>query len=257
MQLSNPADNRGVGPMATVKIAAKQLGWLKMGDVCQRCLWLMQKHPLPEDSVYASPLSSIFRRFENFIQNSISHVMQQTRKLPSWLANALQNAFPSMPDVQSVLFPKMWSVQVGSAELTGKADILCRLEDETWLIADFKLSKPSTNYKPLYETQLNAYAFLAKKQQKLTISHLALIYFEFDEQSVAMPTISGIMAPIKCTVHPVAVWGDDEIVALVRQMSDLLSLQQPPDPKPDCPRCRQDLAHWAQMLAEWLMVESQ
>lgn len=246
----------GVKIMAIKRITAKQLGWLKMVDVCPRCLWLMQKHPLPEESVYSSPLSRIFRQFEGFVQRSIIQVTQQTGNLPLWLVKELQKVFPSMPNVRSVLTQKSWSVQVNDVELRGVADILFQLEDDTYFIADFKLSRPSDRYAPLYETQLNAYAFLARQNQ-LPVSRLALIYFELDERTVAMATNDSIMAPMKCIVQPVDIWGDDEIKALVREMSDLLSLQKPPDPKPDCRGCRQDLLHWAQMLTEWLVVESQ
>lgn len=217
----------------------------------------MQKHSLPEETVYASPPARVFRQFEDFVQRSIREVMQQTGQLPSWLVNALQTALPSMPKVQKVQIQQTWSVQVGDAELTGRADILCHLTDGTWLIADFKLSQPSTKFVPLYETQLNAYAFLARRKQNLQVSSLALIYFEFDERTVAMPSMGGIMAPMKCTAQPVAVWSDEEVEALVEQMVNLLSLEQPPDPRPGCHKCREDLMHWAQMLADWLMVESQ
>ncbi len=243
--------------MVTVKIAAKELGWLKMSDFCPRCLWLMQKHSLPEETVYASPPARVFRQFEEFVQRSIRKVMQQTGELPSWLTNAFRTPLPSVPKIHEVHIQRTWLVKVGDAELTGRADILCQLEDGTWLIADFKLSQPSTKFVPFYETQLNAYAFLARRGQNLKVNHLALIYFEFDERTVAMPSIGGIMAQMKCTVQPVAVWRDEEVEALVKKMADLLSLDQPPEPKPNCHKCREDLMHWAQMLVDWLKVESQ
>ncbi|MCX7969576.1 MAG: hypothetical protein N3B10_13970 [Armatimonadetes bacterium] len=239
-----------------MKIQAKQLGWLKMGDFCPRCLWLMLKHPLPDNSVYNSPPARIFRQFENFVQRSISQVMQQTKRLPSWLSSALETSFPSMPNVQEVCTQKTLSMRVGDAELIGRADILCRLDDGTFFIGDFKLSQPSERYTPFYETQLNAYAFLTRRQLNLKVSRLALIYFELDEQSIAMPSIVGIMAPIKCIVQPVTVWSDDEVIMLLKQMVNLLSLDQPPEPSSNCCRCRQDLAQWAQMLVDWLVVES-
>jgi len=241
-----------------VRIAAKQLGWLKMEDYCPRCLWLMQKHPLPEDTIYTSPLSRIFRQFEDFINRSATQGMQQTSQLPSWLSSALRKEFPSMPGVRQMVIPtSWWSLTMGSATLTGKPDVLMQLEDGTWLIADYKLSQPSGRYAPLYETQLNAYAFLAKRLQGLKVSRLALIYFELDERGVAMPTMSGIMTPMKVSVQPVEVWDEEEVIALVEQMAKLLSREQPPEPKPDCSRCGKDLWDWAQALVDWLMLESQ
>ncbi|MFN3421016.1 MAG: PD-(D/E)XK nuclease family protein [Armatimonadota bacterium] len=231
-----------------LKIAAKQLGWLKMEDFCPRCVWLMQRHPIPQGSVYDSPLSQFFRRFENFVQQLVKG------GIPSWLSMALQTAFPSMPSVRRMLIPPTWSLRVGGGLLTGRPDVLWELEDGTLFIADYKLSQPSTRFAPLYETQLNAYALMAKRQQKSKVSHLALIYFELSEEG--LPPTENLELPIKCTVQPVSVWDEGEVEALVEEMVGLLSQPQPPPPKPNCQRC-EPLTKWAQILADWFRVERQ
>lgn len=238
-----------------VRIAAKQLGWLKMEDFCPRCVWLMQRHPIPQGSVYDSPISRFFSQFESFVQQSVRQRMEQAGEIPSWLSTALKIAFPSMPPVRRTLNPPTWSLRVEEGILTGKADVLLELADGTWLIADYKLSQPSTRFAPLYETQLNAYALMAKRQQKLAVSHLALIYFEPDERMFS-PT-PNLTLPMRCTVQPVSIWDESEVEALAKEMVNLLSQSQPPSPKPGCQKCGSDLTEWAQMLAVWFLVESQ
>ena len=238
-----------------VKIPAKQLGWLKMEDFCPRCVWLTHRHPIPQSSVYYTAMSRFFNQFEDFVQQSVRQGMNQTGNIPSWLSMALQTAFPSMPPVRRMLNPTTWTVRVGEGLLTGKPDVIWELADGTWLIADYKLTQPSTRFNPLYETQLNAYALMAKRLQKLAVSRLALIYFEPDER-LSSPT-ANLTLPMRCTVQPVPVWDESEVEALVREMVELLSQPQPPSPKPGCQRCGSDLTEWAQMLAVWFLVESQ
>jgi hypothetical protein len=65
--------------------------------------------------------------------------------------------------------------------LRGSPDIILNRKDGSYIIADFKTARYTETQDelvPMYETQLNAYAFIGGQQGISPVSNLALIYTE-------------------------------------------------------------------------------
>ncbi|WP_456338958.1 PD-(D/E)XK nuclease family protein [Fervidibacter sacchari] len=238
--------------MSMLSVPAKELGWLVRDDFCPRCFWLLQKHKIPEGTLYETRFIRFINQFDRFVKGVISNSVHQDKELPDWLYNPLRQVLPNLPQVQKVIEPSLWEAEVRGFRLTGRADTLWQLEDGTFIIADYKLSQPGGVFQKFYEAQLNAYAFLASRQSPpIKVSHLLLIYFSLDEQGY-VPSWGSANFPFQCSVVSVDIWDYRDVEELVERAGKLLSLPSPPNPAPNCNRCGENLTIWAQQLVAYL-----
>ena len=242
----------GVSGMSVFSVPAKELGWLVRGDFCPRCFWLLQKHKIPEGTLYETRFARFINQFDNFVKGVISNLLRQQGELPDWLHKPLRETLPNLPQVQKVIEPSLWETEVRGFRLTGRADTLWQLSDGTFIIADYKLSQPGGSFQKFYEAQLNAYAFLASRQNPpIKVGHLLLIYFSLDEQGF-VPSWGSANFPFRCSVVSVDIWDYREVEELVERAGKLLSLPSPPNPAENCNKCGGNLMAWAQQLVAYL-----
>jgi len=182
--------------------------------------------------------------------------LQQAGSLPSWLISALGTSFSNLDfhRVQPVT-PKRWQVDFDEGfSLVGEPDAIWEFPNGRWFIADYKmasLSQAQERLLPLYQTQLNVYAYLAEKLRRRHIAGLALVYFEPESSDQALAdhdlfwrTQRQLILGFRCKVVPVEVKTADWLETLCERVFEILSSPNPPKGRQGCQGC--------QAMAEWL-----
>jgi hypothetical protein len=156
----------------TKVISAKDLGQLALHDFCPRCFWL-------ERNLGKSPsiFPGIFSTLDSLSKRSVKRSFLGRNRQPDWLP---------LHNVQKHVEPPKMSVPVTESDwiLTGVPDDVFLLSDNSYHIVDYKTARfTPTQDKlfPMYEVQLNAYAFAAPHHGILPVSKLSLIYCEPNE----------------------------------------------------------------------------
>jgi len=242
--------------MNPIRISARDLGEILLADFCERCFWLTKRFPLTTNHPFASPIPGIVSQTDAYAKRVINTHLQENGSLPSWLISALNSSFQEL-DFQVVcpIKPTRWRISLLDDRFTlaGEADAIWEFTDGRWFIADYKVASWTSTQEhllPLYQAQLNAYAYLAQKLHGKTIAGLALIYFEpqHSPQIIADPdllqrTKEQMMLGFKCTVKPVDLKPANWVEDLCQQVFNILSSETPPKGRQDCQPC-QALADW-------------
>ena len=243
--------------MAEVRINARDLGQVLLDNFCERCFWFTRKFPLGQNHPFASPMPGIVSQVDAYAKRVVSTHWQSNGVLPSWLTNALSGSFAGL-NFRSVrpINPTRWRLSLfgNRCELVGEADAVWEFPDGSWFIADYKTAswtQTQQNLLPLYEAQLNAYAYLAQQKFHKTIVGLALIYFEpehnvqaVNDLDLLQRTKGQMMLGFRCTVVPVNLHPTNWVEELCERVFSILSSETPPTGKVGCQGC--------QVLLEWL-----
>jgi CRISPR/Cas system-associated exonuclease Cas4 (RecB family) len=160
--------------MAQIKISAKNLGALALPGFCPRCFWIcMHCSKLPFQI-----FPGIFSSIDSYTKKVTNLHFELHHRLPSWLKEVSIQARP-------VKVPHHSKFKVLHEEtdilLNGMPDEILQKEDGSFLILDYKTAKytkAQDSLLPLYEVQLNAYAYIGKRNGYDPIAGLALVYME-------------------------------------------------------------------------------
>lgn len=157
-----------------LQISAKRVGELALPTACERCFWLKQRlwNALPYQCFPA-----VFPAIDSFTKKTMHAHTDKVGRLPDWLA-----------DLGAVGYrqPPHWSqfrrlIPAHNIMLTGAPDGILVRPDGSHVIVDYKtarLTKGQDALFPLYEVQLNGYAFIAEECGFAPVSGLALVYTE-------------------------------------------------------------------------------
>lgn len=154
-------------------ISAKDLGWLKLPDFCPRCFWI-ERHIGKPPAVFPG----IFSTLDAVSKRSAHRSFLENNKVPGWLPIA--DAVEVEEEETYFKLP----VKFGNWILVGKPDDIFRTKYDTYHIVDYKTAKFTARQDellPLYEVQLNCYAYLASQYGFDPVTHLSLIYCQPDE----------------------------------------------------------------------------
>lgn len=158
----------------TKVISAKDLGKLALPDFCERCFWLERHFDKPPGL-----FPSIFSAIDGLTKKSVRTTFSQTEKLPDWL---------SLADVSAIEendFIFKLPLDEGDWILVGRPDDIFELKNDSYQIVDYKTARFTDRQDellPMYEVQLNAYAFLAEKYGLRPVSKLSLVYCQPKEE---------------------------------------------------------------------------
>jgi len=203
-------------------ISAKDLGRLAMLDFCPRCFWL-ERYLGKTPSVFPG----IFSTLDSVSKKATHLAFDEADRPPKWLA--VENAVEVERDSLYYKLP----VEVGNWILKGYPDDILKLEDGSYHIIDYKTAKYTERQDellPIYNVQLNVYAFLAKKYGLEPISKLSLIYCDpqstldnYDEFKLSFKT------------HRLDIEIDEKIVfELLVRAREILDSPAPPKSRSGC-----------------------
>ena len=157
-----------------VVISAKTLGQLALPGYCPRCFWLAMK----ADRLPFQIFPGIFSAIDSYTKNVVHGWFDRNGKPPSWLE-------PLGP-IQTYREPPHYSKfsvldEENAIVLRGTPDGIFLMQDGSYAIVDYKTAR-FTAYQddlfPMYEAQLNAYAFIGEHLDVKPVSKLALVYTE-------------------------------------------------------------------------------
>ena len=171
-----------------------------------------------------------------------SHFDREGRP-PSWLQE--------LGDAESYVPPPHWSKysivdERTGVTLRGEADGIFRMADGSYTIVDYKTSRYTPGQEamlPLYDAQLNAYAYIGERQNLSPVSRLALVYMEpvTQETTASNPDMvdeERFSMGFKATIVPVDRRPDRLIPRLLDHAKAMYELQVPPNGSRGCKDCR-------------------
>ncbi len=160
--------------MNQIKISAKALGALALPNFCPRCFWItMHCSKLPFQI-----FPGIFSSIDSYTKKVTNIHFDRHNRLPSWLGSLGVYSKP-------LKVPHHSKFKVLNEEtdilLNGMPDEILQKEDGSFLILDYKTAKytkTQDSLLPLYEVQLNAYAYIARRNGFNPVTGLVLVYME-------------------------------------------------------------------------------
>lgn len=218
-----------------MRISAKDLGWLETEDFCQRCFWIERHYKLP----YQMGFPGIFSSIDAYTKNIVEKYFERKGTFPKWLSD--------LGDVKKFIDikPSEFKVVKGSITLSGIPDLIFQRHDGTFSIVDYKTAKYTGNQDelmPIYQIQLNGYAYIAEALGYKPVRDLYLVYFEppykenFEALSKKHTTNEGFEMPFKPNIHKISK-NIKEVERLIVKASGLYSMEAPPKGLDGCKDC--------------------
>jgi hypothetical protein len=244
-----------------ITLSPSEIGKPLLEDFCPRCFWFTKKFPIKDKHPFSSPYSALPNIVDYYIKRVVKSHLQRLNFLPSWLLNQLKEYYLEF-DFENVRLLKEISFQItlfdGACVLSGRADEILEFPDGSLFIIDYKASSLTENklkIKPLYEAQLNAYAYLANKKLEKPVVGLALVYFDPDyknlnDEVILHRTKEEFLFGFNPTVVPVKLMDNKWVEELCQTMFEILSLDTPPEGKLNCVGCN-TLKDWIKNVYQY------
>jgi PD-(D/E)XK nuclease superfamily protein len=223
---------------ARFAISAKGLGALAMPDFCPRCFWIESK---AEALPFQMPFPGIFNSIDAYEKALVESWFHRQHGPPPWLAG--------LGKIKASMKPPHYSKfgirdEQSGILLRGTPDAILEMEGGSYTIFDFKTAKfTATQDKlfPMYQVQLNAYAFIGERSSVRPVSKLALIYAEpvTDRKSAedeSNMTPEGFRMGFAAKILGVEI--QPQIIRrLLDRAAEILNLNSPPSGKDGCENC--------------------
>lgn len=233
---------------AGLTISAKDLGAFAVAGACERCLWVSLHVPRLPYQMFPGIFSSI----DLYNKQVVHAYFDRAGFMPSWLA--------SVGDVTGYVEPpsyRRFSVldPASGVTLRGTADGIFRLRDGGYAIIDYKTARYTPNQEsmlPIYQTQLNGYAFIGDRVGFAPVRALALVYMEpiTDLAAASDPSVvgsSGFALNLSATIVPVDLRPDDTVLPLLQRVRVMCDTVDPPPGRTSCRDCQATEDLWARL----------
>ncbi len=157
-----------------IRISAKNLGALALPGFCPRCFWIKMHSPGLPFQIFPG----IFSTIDSYTKKVTHNHFARYDQLPTWLGKFGNQAKPVKAPHHS-----KFQVMDGKTDilLTGVPDEILQKDNGSYIIIDYKTAKyteTQDSLLPMYEVQLNTYAYIGERQGFNPVSGLALIYME-------------------------------------------------------------------------------
>ncbi len=221
----------------TLTISAKNLGNLAYSNFCPRCFWIKLHCRLPYQI-----FPSIFSHIDGYTKKVFHAYIDKHGKLPDWLSE--------LGEVKGYEEPPHWSrYKIHDEELDvtlrGEADAIFIMKDDSYLIGDYKTSKfkgKKDSLMPIYEVQLNVYAYIGERLQYTPIKKLALIYMEpstGDDKAADKRNLLDDGFAMEFSAHILEVeLRPDKIPLLMKKAKEIYDMREPPEGNAGCKDCK-------------------
>ena len=220
-----------------MRISAKDLGWLAVDDFCPRCFWI-ERHAngLP----YQMGFPGIFSSIDAYTKNIVERYVENNKELPKWLS--------SIGDIKRIISikPSEFKTERGGVTLSGMPDLMFERHDGSFAIVDYKTAKYTGNQDalmPVYQIQLNGYAYIAEAIGYRPVRDLYLVYFEppyretYDAITDGHTNEDGFDMPFRPVIHRIKK-DAAEIDVLLGKANRTYELNRPPKGLAGCKDCK-------------------
>jgi hypothetical protein len=228
--------------MGALTIPARLLGSQLLSEFCPRCYWISLhfQNKLP----FQIPFPGIFNSIDGYTKDLIHSYFDQHGKLPDW--------FPDIGNVAGYVPSRTLHYSKFSHEdpatrviLRGTPDDIFQLADGTFHIVDYKTAKATKTQDelfPLYEVQLNVYAYLGERLKRFRTIRLSLIYMEPQtdcgaDELADLILDDGFGMRFAATPKEVTCQADRLIPPLLQRARTIYDRESPPRGKDNCRNC--------------------
>ena len=221
-----------------IRISAKSLGALALPSFCPRCFWLqMHLEGKPPFQIFPG----IFNTIDAYGKRLIHGWFDRHGAPPAWLGPLGEIRRSRKPPHYTKFFAK--DTDSGMV-LWGSADAVFEMNDGSFTIGDYKTAKFTAKQDelfPMYEVQLNAYAYIGERCGFKPVSKLALIYTEPITTDASIGTDSnltddGFLMGFGVNILDVSIL-PDLVPQLLRKARSILDLESPPEGEDRCKDC--------------------
>jgi hypothetical protein len=246
-----------------ITVSPSEIGKSLLEDFCPRCFWFTKKFSIKDKHPFSSPMAGILNITDKYVKDVVKWHVQILNQLPTWILNQLKNLYPHL-DFENIrlIRPTIWQVSLfdGTCLLRGQADEIIAFSDGSLFIIDYKtaaLTDNQTKLRPLYEAQLNAYAYLANKKLGKPVVGLALVYLDpeykdLKDEVMLHRTKEKFLFGFNPTVVPVKLVDNEWVEELCQILFEILSLDTPPEGKSNCEGCNL-LKDWLNKISNYLL----
>lgn len=224
--------------MEELVISGKDLGGLALESFCPRCFWI-KRHCR---SLPFQIFPGIFSTIDSYSKKITNVYYEKYSKIPKWLSGIGDLVKP----VKAPTYHKFFTVdKKTNVRLRGTADEIIQKKDESYHILDYKTAKYTANQDallPMYEVQLNAYAYIGNAVEFNPVTGLSLIYYEPGTELTEDNIDSYIMAngftmPFISNIHPIKLDPNKMIPPLLKKVREIVDKPKPPKGNQDCKDC--------------------
>jgi hypothetical protein len=221
-----------------LQISAKTLGSVALPRFCPRCFWI-QIHA--DFKLPYQIFPGIFSSIDSYNKRLVHGWFDRHGSSPPWLA--------ALGEIRGYRNPPHFSKfgvlhNETSVLLRGSPDGILVRTDNSNLIVDYKTAKFTGHQDellPMYEAQLNAYAYIGESCGLSPVSGLALVYTEpvTDEAAAgrdATLTDDGFLMGFSAHIVQVSL-RPEVIPGLLKQARKIHDLARPPQSTPGCKDC--------------------
>ena len=226
--------------MAQITISAKDLGVLALPSFCPRCFWI-RRHC--QNKLPFQIFPGIFSSIDSYTKKVTNVHFDRYSKLPAWLEELAQMGKP----VKVPHYSKFTVLDEESdVVLRGAPDEILKKDDGSHIIVDYKTAKytkAQDSLLPLYQVQLNAYAYIGERQGFDPVSGLALVYMEpqtdlAQDQLDSLVKEEGFLMAFDGHVLEVGLEADKMISPLLKEVRTIHDFESPPPGKQGCRDCQ-------------------
>lgn len=222
---------------ASFRISAKNLGAAALPNFCPRCFWIqMHGEGLPYQI-----FPGIFSSIDSYGKRLVHAWFDRHQSAPPWLAG--------LGDIKGYRSPPHFSKfstldRETGIVLRGTPDGILVRRDDSHVIVDYKTAKFTAHQDelfPMYDAQLNAYAFIGEQCGFSPVSGLALVYTEpvTDNAAAAKDgnlTEAGFVMEFSTHVLPVDL-APKRISTLLAKVREIYDRRHPPESREGCEDC--------------------
>jgi len=222
---------------ASLRISAKNLGAAALPSFCPRCFWIqMHAEGLPYQI-----FPGIFSSIDSYGKRLVHAWFDRHQSAPPWLA--------VLGDIKGYRRPPHFSKfstldRETGIVLRGTPDGILVRRDDSHVIVDYKTAKFTAHQDelfPMYDAQLNAYAFIGEQCGFSPVSGLALVYTEpvTDNAAAAKDgnlTEAGFVMEFSTHVLPVDL-EPKRISKLLAEVREVYDRRHPPESREGCEDC--------------------
>lgn len=222
------------------RISAKNLGLFKLPYFCWFDMYLEFIFWDKKDVPFRFPPPRLMNKLDRFQKRIVEDYFTENGELPRWLKD--------FEEVERCVSVDKLTLQDEQNDLTfvGIPDLVVEFEDGSYGVIDFKTAyrkEGGDPLRPMYEVQLNAYAYLLEAEGK-HVTQLALAYFEGDTGFI-MEDLStadlvedwGHMFQFFVSLDPIELAPSKLIPPLLKKTKKLFDLEEPPAMKQGCRNC--------------------
>ncbi len=224
--------------MSQIRISAKDLGVFALPGFCPRCTWL-KLHAANKLPFQIFP--GIFSSIDSYTKKFICSHFEKYGHFPEWLGESDQ--FTGL--VKKLHHSNFNTVDMeNDVLLTGVPDEILTLKNGSYFILDYKTAKYTATQDsllPLYEVQLNGYAFIAERTGLSPVQRIALAYLEpqtglTSDNVEKFSTEDGFVLPFSGKVLELDL-RPEIIPDYLKNVRELYDQPAPPQGKTDCKDC--------------------